>query len=58
MKGDVLIAVDGESIGDMPAADASHLLSGKLNSKVAVQVQRGEEGQNLAFPNPVNLKKR
>jgi hypothetical protein len=58
MKGDVLIAVDGESIGDMPAADASHLLSGKLNSKVAVQVQRGEGGQNLAILNPVNLKKR
>jgi len=54
----VLIAVDGESIGDMPAADASHLLSGKLNSKVAVQVQRGEGGQNLAIPNPVDLKKR
>ena len=38
----MITAVDGESILDMSAADASNLLSGKLNSSVTVTVHRGE----------------
>ena len=52
MKGDVLVAVNGESIADMPAADASHLLSGKLKSTVAVQVQRRDGGKTLLIAIP------
>ena len=33
-EGDVLTAVDGNNITHLPAADASHLLSGKFNSQV------------------------
>ena len=39
---DVITAVDGERITDLPAAEASHLLSGSLNSTVTVTVLRGQ----------------
>jgi Ca2+-binding EF-hand superfamily protein len=39
---DVITAVDGERITDLPAAEASHLLSGTLNSAVTVTVLRGQ----------------
>ena len=42
---DILIAVDGASIRHLPAADASHLLSGCFNSTVEVEAQRGT-GEN------------
>ena len=44
-ENDILIAVDGASIRHLPAADASHLLSGRFNSTVEVEAQRGT-GEN------------
>ena len=47
-ENDIITAVDGASIRHLPAADASHLLSGRIHSTVEVEVQRGE-GANASI---------
>ena len=47
-ENDIITAVDGASIRHLPAADASHLLSGRLHSTVEVEAQRGE-GANASI---------
>ena len=47
MKGDIIVAIDGNDISEMAYNDAVNLVAGEVGSQVLITVKRGDEKINL-----------